>query len=250
MTKDWNWHVESLKSRLSELNETVDTIRAAVEERPGLKDATHAISSLISSADSMDQGLSKFPMVVSEILENSVLGAVLIGPAGKFLLHNQTAGEILGYSFILHRSDEALIFEDESGNTLDADDLPWNRALLGEAIDDERLHIKTDTQDHGKWITFSATPFTNSDDSVGGVMLFMLDTTEEVGLEESIESICSTISDQIAQVGSTQDQLQELASKLSKTGVQRLLSDRQGSAKTDEFQREQSRSKKVHSSSQ
>lgn len=240
MTKDWNWHVESLKSRLRELNETVDTIREAVEERPGLADATHAISSLLSSAESIDQGLSKFPQVVSEILENSVLGAVLIGPHGKFLLHNQTAGEILGYSFILHRSDDALIFEDEDGNHIPHDDLPWNIALSGEPISDKRLHIKTDTNDAGKWITFSATPFIENEDSIGGVMLFMLDTTEEVNLEESIESMCATISDQIAQVGSTQDQLQELASKLSKTGVQRLLSDRSG----QNLRQEQSSSKK------
>ncbi|MBI1270674.1 response regulator [bacterium] len=226
MTNDWSRHVESLKARLNELNETVETIRSAVEARPGLAEATHAISSLMNSADSLDQGLSRFPGVVSEILENSVLGAVLIGPHGKFLLHNQTAGEILGYNFILNRSDASLRFEDESGNFVNSDSLPWSIALSGEAVTDQRLHLKHAGEANGSWITFSATPFINSDHSVGGAMLFMLDTTEEVVLEESIENLCQTISSQIAQVGSTQDQLQDLASKLSKTGVQRLLSDR------------------------
>ena len=231
MTNDWSRHVESLKARLSEINETVETIRSSVEARPGLADATHAISSLMNSAESLDQGLARFPGVVSEILENSVLGAVLIGPHGKFLLHNQTAGEILGYQFILNRHDDSLAFIDESGNHLSPDELPWSIALAGESVTDMRLLLKSGagSGDSEKWITFSATPFTNNDQrdtSTGGAMLFMLDTTEEVVIEESIANICQTISSQIAQVGSTQDQLQELASKLSNTGVQRLLSDR------------------------
>lgn len=234
MTNDWSRHVESLKARLNELNETVETIRSSVEARPGLAEATHAISSLMNSADSLDQGLSRFPGVVSEILENSVLGAVLIGPHGKFLLHNQTAGEILGYNFILNRSDASLRFEDESGNFVNSDSLPWSIALSGEAVTDQRLHLKHAGEANGSWITFSATPFLNSDHSVGGAMLFMLDTTEEVVLEESIENLCQTISSQIAQVGSTQDQLQDLASKLSKTGVQRLLSDRSSQSEDEE----------------
>lgn len=236
MTNDWSRHVESLKARLNELNETVETIRSSVEARPGLAEATHAISSLMNSADSLDQGLSRFPGVVSEILENSVLGAVLIGPHGKFLLHNQTAGEILGYNFILNRSDASLRFEDESGNFVNSDSLPWSIALSGEAVTDQRLHLKHAGEANGSWITFSATPFLNSDHSVGGAMLFMLDTTEEVVLEESIENLCQTISSQIAQVGSTQDQLQDLASKLSKTGVQRLLSDRSTQSEDEEEQ--------------
>ncbi|HMP50214.1 MAG TPA: response regulator, partial [Candidatus Melainabacteria bacterium] len=234
MTNDWSRHVESLKARLNELNETVETIRSSVEARPGLAEATHAISSLMNSADSLDQGLSRFPGVVSEILENSVLGAVLIGPHGKFLLHNQTAGEILGYNFILNRSDASLRFEDESGNFVNSDSLPWSIALSGEAVTAQRLHLKHAGEANGSWITFSATPFLNSDHSVGGAMLFMLDTTEEVVLEESIENLCQTISSQIAQVGSTQDQLQDLASKLSKTGVQRLLSDRSSQSEDEE----------------
>ncbi|MCB9470166.1 MAG: response regulator [Candidatus Obscuribacterales bacterium] len=234
MTNDWSRHVESLKARLNELNETVETIRSSVEARPGLAEATHAISSLMNSADSLDQGLARFPGVVSEILENSVLGAVLIGPHGKFLLHNQTAGEILGYNFILNRSDASLRFEDEHGNFLDSDALPWSIALTGESVTDLRLHLKHAGEANGSWITFSATPFLNSDHSVGGAMLFMLDTTEEVVLEESIENLCQTISSQIAQVGSTQDQLQDLASKLSKTGVQRLLSDRSPHSEDEE----------------
>ncbi|MGD9683300.1 MAG: response regulator [Candidatus Obscuribacterales bacterium] len=223
MTNDWTRHVESLKSRLSELNETIETIKTSVESRPGLDAATRAIASLLQGGET---GLSSFPSVLSEILKDPLMGAIIVGPQGEFLLFNLTAQDMLGKPYLSGAGRVDYRFMDVSQTvSLNPGDLPWAKALSGEALPDVRLFLAGNDGTDSRWLSVSATPFTGPQRQVSGAVVFMIDSTEEVNLESSIESICDTISSQIAQVGSTQDQLQDLAEKLSKTGVQRLLTE-------------------------
>ncbi|MCA9804682.1 MAG: PAS domain-containing protein, partial [Cyanobacteria bacterium HKST-UBA02] len=223
MTNDWTRHVESLKSRLSELNETIETIKTSVESRPGLDAATRAIASLLQGGET---GLSSFPSVLGEILKDPLMGAIIVGPQGEFLLFNLTAQDMLGKPYLSGTGRVDYRFMDISQTvSLNPGDLPWAKALSGEALPDVRLFLAGNDGTDSRWLSVSATPFTSPQRQVCGAVVFMIDSTEEVNLESSIESICDTISSQIAQVGSTQDQLQDLAEKLSKTGVQRLLTE-------------------------
>ncbi|MBZ0186025.1 MAG: hypothetical protein K8F91_07185, partial [Candidatus Obscuribacterales bacterium] len=221
MTNDWTWHVDALKSRLSELNETIETIKNSVEKRPGLETATRAMAPLLTGNQSE---LSHFPAVLGNILKDPLLGALLVGPQGEFVLFNLPAQDMLGREYLSGSGRVGYRILDVSQTlALEARDLPWNKALGGESLNDVRLYLSGDEGFESRWLSVSATPFRGHQNEVYGAVVFMIDSTEEITLESSIGAICNTISSQIAQVGSTHNQLKDLSDKLSNTGVQRLL---------------------------
>lgn len=229
MSNEWNWHVNSLQSRLSELQNTIDSIKTCVERRPGLDAATRAIGSLIESASRSEKSLYEFPTAMSQILSDPAIGAVLSGPNGEIVLYNSTAEEILGRDYLRHKDLKVrgvLEFSSHDKSArLGLDELPWTRALRGETVPDLRMHVSRPGQAQDSWINASATPFRDQKGVVGGLVVFVVDTTEEVQLESNISLLCNNIHEQIAQVGSTHGQLRELAEKLSNTGIQRILSE-------------------------
>ncbi|MBX3134620.1 response regulator [Candidatus Obscuribacterales bacterium] len=225
MSNEWNWHVNSLQTRLNDLQSTIDSIKSCVERRPGLDAATQAIAALIEASTQSEYALQEFPTALSQILSDPAIGSLLIGPQGEIVLYNATAEQLLGRDYLAERSMSSLQFSAEDRSTrLLADDLPWNRALKGESLPDVRLHLSRPTNPD-TWINVSATPFRSPAGVITGAVVFIIDTTEEVQLEGSINTLCNTIHDQIAQVGSTHTQLRDLADRLSNVGIQRILSD-------------------------
>lgn len=229
MSNEWNWHVNSLQSRLSELQNTIDSIKTCVERRPGLDAATRAIGSLIESASRSEKSLYEFPSAMSQILSDPAIGAILSGPGGEIVLYNSTAEEILGREYLRHKDLKirgVLEFSSHDKTArLGLDELPWTRALRGETVPDLRMHVSRPGQPQDTWINASATPFKDQKGTISGLIVFLVDTTEEVQLESNISLLCNNIHEQIAQVGSTHGQLRELAEKLSNTGIQRILSE-------------------------
>lgn len=225
MSNEWNWHVNSLQTRLNDLQSTIDSIKSCVERRPGLDSATQAIARLIEASNQSEFALQEFPSALSQILADPAIGSLLIGPQGEIVLYNATAEQLLGREYMLDRTMKTIQFSSEDGKTiLVAEDLPWSRALKGEALPDVRLHLSRPAAAE-TWINVSATPFTSPQGAITGAVVFLIDTTEEVQLEGSITTLCNTIHDQIAEVGSTHTQLRDLADRLSNTGIQRILSD-------------------------
>lgn len=225
MSNEWNWHVNSLQTRLNDLQSTIDSIKSCVERRPGLDAATQAIAALIEASTQSEYALQEFPTALSQILADPAIGSLLIGPKGEIVLYNATAEHLLGREYLADRSMSSLQFsaEDRSARLM-AEDLPWSRALMGESLPDVRLHLSRPTSPD-TWINVSATPFRSPAGAITGAVVFIIDTTEEVQLEGSINTLCNTIHDQIAQVGSTHTQLRDLADRLSNVGIQRILSD-------------------------
>ncbi len=226
MSNDWNWHVNSLQTRLNELQQTIGSIKSCVEQRPGLDAATQAIASLLGSTSKSANPLFEFPRALSDILSNPLIGAILTGPKGDILFYNYTAESILGIEFLKHRSmtNTSLEFSDFANNkVLEVDQLPWVRALRGDSTPNTRLKIHGTSRAGSVWINASATPFT-TDSQVSGVVLFLTDTSEEVELEADIETLCNALDEKISQVADTHTQLAHLADRLSNTGVQRILS--------------------------
>ena len=235
MSNEWNWHVNSLQTRLNDLQSTIDSIKSCVERRPGLDAATQAIAALIEASTQSEYALQEFPTALSQILADPAIGSLLIGPQGEIVLYNATAEHLLGREYLADRNMSSLQFsaEDRSARLM-AEDLPWSRALKGESLPDVRLHLSRPTSPD-TWINVSATPFRSPSGAVTGAVVFIIDTTEEVQLEGSINTLCNTIHDQIAQVGSTHTQLRDLADRLSNVGIQRILSDSgPGTAKQEE----------------
>ena len=225
MSKDWNWHVDSLHTRLKELQDTLGSIRSLVEDRPGLDAATRAIASLLA-VESAAQ-IHAFPSALNEILSNPLIGALLLGPKGDIVLYNSIADSLLGSEFLragIMDGTGGLEFRSRKSDVIGQDSLPWMRALKGEAVPDERLQVAKGSGQSSMWINSSATPFIDSNGAVSGVVVFFIDTTEEVEVAESIENVCNTIGGQISEVADSHSQLRDLADRLSNTGVQRILS--------------------------
>jgi len=225
MSNEWNWHVNSLQTRLNDLQSTIDSIKSCVERRPGLDAATKAIAALIEASTQSEFALQEFPTALSQILSDPAIGSLLIGPQGEIVLYNSTAEQLLGREYMSDRSTTSIQFSSEDrSKRLVSGELPWNRALQGEALPDVRLHLSRPSN-NDVWVNVSATPFRSPQGAVTGAVVFLIDTTEEVALEGSITSLCNTIQDQISQVGSTHTQLRDLADRLSNTGIQRILGD-------------------------
>lgn len=225
MSNEWNWHVNSLQTRLNDLQSTIDSIKSCVERRPGLDAATQAIAALIEASTQSENALQEFPTALSQILSDPAIGSLLIGPKGEIVLYNATAEHLLGREYLSDRSMNSIQFSSEDLSTsLITDDLPWSRALKGELLPDVRLHLSRPSRPD-TWVNVSATPFRSPQGAITGAVVFIIDTTEEVQLEGSITNLCNTIHEQIAQVGSTHTQLRDLADRLSNVGIQRILSD-------------------------
>lgn len=245
MSNEWNWHVNSLQTRLNDLQSTIDSIKSCVERRPGLDAATRAIAALIEASGQSDYALQEFPMALSQILADPSIGSLLIGPQGEIVLYNATAENLLGREFMKDRMVASVQFStDDRSRQLSNDELPWTKAISGVALPDVRLHVRRPESE--SWLNVSATPFTSTQGAVTGAVVFLIDTTEEVQLESSISTLCDTIQEQIAQVGDTQSQLRDLADRLSGTGVQRILGDSSGTATPAPHQPEDPNRKKSH----
>lgn len=229
MANEWNTHLDSLKDRLSELNETIDVIKNKVEKRPGLDAATQGIQGLMSN--SSDKSLSQYPVVLSNVLSDSAIGAIMLNSEGKFMMFNFTAQRILGIAYVsrmcgaadMERPEEPVSFLRADDSYFEERELPWKRVLDGIQVNNFRLKVKKDAINDVRWINISATPFTDANQAVCGGVVFLFDFTDEVNLETSINSLCGVIAGQISQVGNSQRELEQLANQLAQTGIQKIL---------------------------
>lgn len=229
MANEWNTHLESLKDRLSELNQTIDVIKNKVEKRPGLDAATKGIAGLISS--NSDKSLAQYPVVLSNVLSDSAIGAIMLNAEGKFMMFNFTAQRILGIAYVsrmcgatdAERQEEPVSFLKADDSYFEERELPWKRVLDGIEVNNFRLKVKKDAINDVRWINISATPFIDAGQAVSGGIVFLFDFTDEVNLETSINSLCGVIAGQISQVGNSQRELEQLANQLAQTGIQKIL---------------------------
>lgn len=229
MANEWNTHLDSLKDRLSELNETIDVIKNKVEKRPGLDAATQGIQGLISNTS--DKSLAQYPVVLSNVLSDSAIGAIMLNSEGKFMMFNFTAQRILGIAYVsrmcgaadMERQEEPVSFLRADDSHFEERELPWKQVLEGFQVNNFRLKVKKDAINDVRWINISATPFTDFNQAVCGGIVFLFDFTDEVNLETSINSLCGVIAGQISQVGNSQRELEQLANQLAQTGIQKIL---------------------------
>lgn len=229
MANEWNTHLDSLKNRLSELNETIDVIKNKVEKRPGLDAATQGIQGLISNTS--DKSLAQYPVVLSNVLSDSAIGAIMLNSEGKFMMFNFTAQRILGIAYVsrmsgaadMERQEEPVSFLRADDSHFEERELPWKQVLDGLQVNNFRLKVKKDAINDVRWINISATPFTDANQAVCGGIVFLFDFTDEVNLETSINSLCGVIAGQISQVGNSQRELEQLANQLAQTGIQKIL---------------------------
>ncbi len=97
MPDKWHGYVIRLKDQIAELKETLQLISGGVEEqRHRLEQLTRKLRVSLEQSAGASQPLHQLPAVLKSILDNPAVGAILVGPDGRYLLFNAVAEAILG----------------------------------------------------------------------------------------------------------------------------------------------------------
>jgi hypothetical protein len=128
--------VEKLATQLEDLRNTLRTVDDAKDQlRPELKKATGDVSTLLRSRGTRVEPLYEFPRVLTAILENPKIGALIFGANGERLLNNSRAEELLGKLLQWKecggkgehkKNDGAGFFKKDGGEAIAHEDLPWS----------------------------------------------------------------------------------------------------------------------------
>jgi CheY-like chemotaxis protein/PAS domain-containing protein/HPt (histidine-containing phosphotransfer) domain-containing protein len=225
MSNQWHGHLSrlkeqtaELKDQIADLKETLLLIGAAVEEqRLLLEERTRELRSSLEQSTDSGKAPNQLPSVLT-ILHNPDMGAILIGPDGRYLLFNPVAEEILGSSITRNmESSEFGFYLADQVTRCERDDLPWQRCAHGQGTHEEVLFVKRSDVTDGIWIRTLSMPIYNDDGESNGSVAFVLDTTEQMIVENQINEVLQTLQEQLTSIELAEQLLIKLAAKLSTT---------------------------------
>jgi len=160
--------VETREATLTELNRELER---RVEQRTTELARQHALQQLI--------------------LENIADGIVVTDRAGRFLLWNRKAEQIIGAGPLelppARWSSHFGLFGDETGDPLPTEELPLVRAMHGESVDNAELYLRNPKRQKGRWVQVTARPLRDADGAIAGGVAALLDVTEQKRLRRRIE---------------------------------------------------------------
>lgn len=204
--------LEKLKSEIETLKDSVESIsQAKASLTPELSQVSQSIEALLGSQQS--QPLFHFPLILSKVLSNPDIGAIVFGPAGEKLLANERADELLwGTSFKTSRLEKdpaARAFFNNKGTRLAYEELPWNRAIeqkkdLEEEIITQEKTLKVRCQ----LLKGAGTA------EIGGLITFIIDESEHVALGKELEELSQEIQAKLEQLVVVAQELDLLNSTL------------------------------------
>lgn len=178
-------HLESLvQERTAELARANATLEQRVAERTA--DAEERARALAA----MDAEMRKKTRILQSILDSMGEGVTVADAAGKFLLFNRAAEQMLGIGQ-LDSPPEAWsetygVFRPDTQQIIPTEDLPLLRAIRGEATDEQELFIRNPRLPSGRLISVTARPLLAEDGAVqGGVAVFRDVTARKQGEERS-----------------------------------------------------------------
>ena len=97
------------------------------------------------------------------------------------------------------------------------DQLPWHLCVRGQTVHEMTLFVRRQGVSDGIWVKVTCTPLGNELGEIGGACgLLLADTTEQVQVEQQIESLCDNLEQQFSLLGSAQYELKLLTDKLAK----------------------------------
>ncbi len=124
------------------------------------------------------------PDLFRAVLENLAEGVIVADAAGRFLVFNQVAEEILGMGALdvlpQEWTDAYGCCRADGETPFPAEELPLARALLGETVHDEVILIRNGVHPEGVWIRMVGSPVRDDAGTiVAGVVVFR-DVTQQV----------------------------------------------------------------------
>jgi signal transduction histidine kinase len=111
--------------------------------------------------------------LLSTVLNSLGEGVGVVGPDGRFLLHNPAARTMLGipdFDGIENRQREFGLFLEDGSEPFPTEELPLARALRGESVDQVRMLIRNPARPAGTVISVSARPLES--ENRGAVAVF------------------------------------------------------------------------------
>ncbi|CAN5594737.1 hypothetical protein BH10CYA1_BH10CYA1_10630 [soil metagenome] len=220
MSINWNNHIDRLRSQIADLRSTLRVIKTkAHDERPGLEQTTAQLRELVDK-DESQKTLYQFPKILHKILHNPAVGAIILGPNGEHLLFNTAAERLLGSDLmadaLAEKSGNFGFYLTDKVTKYTKVQLPWQQAVLGEQVPEVDLFVRRQGYVDGLWIKATSTALKSETNDIGGAVVFIVDITEQVQVENQIQSTCEALEQQISQIGIAQLELQLLTEKLGK----------------------------------
>ncbi len=220
MSINWNNHIDRLRSQIAELRNTLRVIKTkAHDERPGLEQTTAQLRELVDKNESQ-KTLYQFPKILRSILNNPAVGAIILGPNGEHLLFNTAAERLLGSDLmadaLAEKSGNFGFYMPDKTTKYTKELLPWQQAVQGRIVPEVDLFVRRQGYVDGLWIKVTSTALKSEADDIGGAVVFLVDITEQVQVENQIQSTCEALEQQMSQIGSAQLELQLLTEKLGK----------------------------------
>ena len=221
--------VEKLATQLEDLRNTLRTVDDTKDQlRPELKKATGDVSTLLRSRGSRVEPLYEFPRVLTAILENPKIGALIFGANGDRLLNNARAEDLLGKLLQWKecggkgdhkKHDGAGFFKKEGGEQIAHEDLPWSlNACKKDGAESEcEIYVRRSAKSEDfVWLRVTVTPLTSSQPGLppGGAVAFLADITEHINVVNELSNICRDTEKRLDEFSQGLNELSLLAEKL------------------------------------
>ncbi len=224
MPDKWHGYVIRLKDQIAELKETLQLISGGVEEqRHRLEQLTRKLRVSLEQSAGASQPLHQLPAVLKSILDNPAVGAILVGPDGRYLLFNAVAEAILGsaltrnmdppssYGYGLYLADKVTRCDNEH--------LPWQQCAHGASTQEVVVFVRRPGVRDGIWIRTISMPIRNEQGESNGAVSFLVDTTEQIHVEEQIKQLLNTLEQQLSSIEMAHTLLAQLTTKLSHADI-------------------------------
>ncbi|HEY9677466.1 MAG TPA: response regulator [Drouetiella sp.] len=220
MSINWNNHIDRLRRQITDLRNTLRAIKTkAHDERPGLEQTTAQLRELVDKPESQTT-LYQFPKILHQILHNPAVGAIILGPNGEHLLFNAAAERLLGSDLMVDALAEKTgnfgFYLTDKVTKYTKEQLPWQQAVQGRIVPEVDLFVRRQGYVDGLWIKATSTALKSESNDIGGAVVFLVDITEQVQVENQIQSTCEALEQQISSIGSAQLELALLTEKLGK----------------------------------
>ncbi len=226
---EWQKPLEKLSQELDDLRKTLKSIDESKDQlRPELKRATGEVATLVKSKDSHIDPLYELPRILTAILENPKIGALVFGTRGERLLYNKRAQDLLGNLIdSTECGGEGARQEHQAGfftpgqeeRPLQAGELPWNFANTdgGAGQRESELLVKHPGQEN-VWLRVTVSPLSSSQPGKepGGVIAFLADITEHVKVVNELSNICRDTEKRLDEFSKGIEDLANLANILAK----------------------------------
>ncbi|MBK8222057.1 MAG: response regulator [Candidatus Obscuribacter sp.] len=226
---EWQKPLEKLSQELDDLRKTLKSIDESKDQlRPELKRATGEVATLVKSKDSHIDPLYELPRILTAILENPKIGALVFGTRGERLLYNKRAQDLLGNLIdstecggdVVRQEYHAGFFTPgQEERPLQAGELPWNFTNTdgGAGQRESELLVKHPGQEN-VWLRVTVSPLSSSQPGKepGGVIAFLADITEHVKVVNELSNICRDTEKRLDEFSKGIEDLANLANILAK----------------------------------